>query len=205
MNQTLEWSRPCCGMESCERPSPDIRFNVVEVLRVAEGVERKAARFYLKAAEQFSDPDRRRICHSLAAWRVRHEQIWARIRREYSERTGAFGTFDPDNYVLSNPQVMASLTSFATPSSYGTLTGRQTPEQILGDAIRRARGVVVFYQGLQAFAQDPESRTMIDRMTGQENKHIRQLSRCLQRMRAEQSPLPEPFTSCCLNGAANFS
>ena len=101
-----------------------MQFNVVEVLRIAEELEHKAARFYLQAAERFADPERRNIYYNLAAWRARHQQAWARIRREYSERTGEFGTFDPDNYVLSNPQVMASLTCFATSPELARQTHR---------------------------------------------------------------------------------
>lgn len=160
-----------------EMPQPEVVFNVVEILRIAEGLEHKAARFYLRAAECFADLERRNLCYNLASWRARHQQIWARIRKEYSERTGEFGTFDPDNYVLSNPQVMASLTCFASrPGSLGWPRGRETYEQIVGDAINRAKGVVIFYKGLKGFAQDFESRRMIDSMIGREEHHIRQLS-----------------------------
>jgi rubrerythrin len=194
-------------MEPCERPSPEIRFNVVEVLRIAEELERKAARFYLQAAERFLDPERRNICYNLAASRARQGQAWARIRREYSERTGEFGTFDPDNYVLSNPQVMASLTRFATQAeSHGRPMGHETPEQIIHDAIERARGAVVFYHGLKGFAQDPESRRMIDNMIGEEDRHIRRLSRSLERMRSERSAPPSaPTTSSHPTEAENQS
>lgn len=191
MNQTAEWSQQCCGIESCGRPLPDVQFNVVEVLRIAEELEHKAAKFYLRAATRFSDQERRNIYYALAGWRARHEQAWARIRREYSERTGEFGIFDPDNYVLSNPQVMASLTSFTTQArSHGTPTGHETAEQIVHDAMERARGAVVFYNGLKGFTQDPESRRMIDNMIGEEERHIHQLSRSFERMRSDRSASP---------------
>jgi rubrerythrin len=160
-----------------------VQFNVVEVLRIAEELQHKAAKFYLRAAEQFDDAERRTLYYNLAAWRARHQQTWARIRREYSERTGEFGTFDPDNYVLSNPQVMASLTCFASrPGAHDGPTGHETPEQIVRDAVSRARGAVIFYHGLKGFAQDPESRRMIDSMIGQEEHHIRQLCGSLEPM-----------------------
>jgi len=197
MNQTAEWSQLCCGIESCGRPLPDVQFNVVEVLRIAEELERKAAKFYLRAAERFPDRDRRNIYYNLASWRARRQQAWARIRREYSERTGEFGTFDPDNYVLSNPQVMAGLTSFATQAqSRGKPTGHETPEQIVHDAMERAQGAVVFYNGLKEFAQDPESRRMIDSMIDQEEHHIRQLSRSLEQMRSDRSTSPTKTKNC---------
>lgn len=188
MSQIRERSQPCCGMEACERPQPQVQFNVVEVLRIAEELEHKAAKFYLLAAERFSDPERRTICYNLAAWRARRQQAWARIRREYSERTGEFGTFDPDNYVLSNPQVMASLTCFATrPGAQDWPAGRETPEQIVRDAIHRAGDIVIFYHGLKGFAQNFESDRMIDRLIDREERHIRQLRNSLQQMRSRSS------------------
>ena len=180
MNRTGEKSQSCCGAGVCEMPQPEVAFNVVEVLRIAEELEQKAARFYLRAAERFGDLERRNLCYNLASWRARHGQTWARIRRDYSERTGEFGTFDPDNYVLSNPQVMASLTCFASrPGSGVWPSGHETYEQIVRDAVNRAGGVVIFYKGLKGFAQDFESRRMIDSMIDREEHHIRQLSNSL--------------------------
>ncbi len=184
MSRILEGSQPCCGTEPCGEAPADVQFNVFEVLRIAEELEHKAARFYLLAAERCADPERRNIYYNLATWRARRRRAWAGIRREYSERTGEFGTFDPDNYVLSNPQVMASLTCFASPKSDGRPTGHETAAQILRDAIRRAGGAVIFYEGLKGFAQNFESRMMIDRMIREETRHIRLLSRPLEKMHA---------------------
>ena len=162
----------------------DACFNVFEILRIAEEVERKAARFCLQAAERFTDHDRRTIYYNLASWRAKHERAWGRIRREYSERTGDLGTFDPDDYVVSNPQVMAGLTSFGTEThSPGHPTGHETQGEVVRDAIRRSEGVVIFYGGLKEFACDPASQGTIDNMIAEETRHIRLLNRLLDRMR----------------------
>lgn len=159
----------------------DTQFNVFEVLQIAEEIERRAARFYRKAAEQFTDSARRGICYDLASWRIRHERGWIRLRREYSERTGEFGTFDPDNYVRSNPQVMAGLPWFGIGCSLRDRpTGRENGAQIIQDAIRRAEGVRTFYHGLKEFARDPGGRDMIEAMIDEEGRHIRQLNHTLE-------------------------
>ena len=163
----------------------DTCFNVFEVLRIAEEVEHKAARFCLKAAERFADWDRRNIYYNFASWRAKHQQAWARIRQEYSEETGQFGTFDPNDYVVSNPQVMAGLTCFGTDANpYGQPTGHETRAQVVGDAIRRSEGVVIFYRGLKEFACDPASRHMIDNMIDEECRHVRLLGKLRERLRA---------------------
>ncbi len=187
MNQTLEWFQTHHEAEARGGPPSDVQFNVFEVLRIAEEVEHRAARFFLQAAERFTDQGRRNIYYNLAAWRTRHERAWGHIRRKYSERTGEFGTFDPGNYFLSNPQVMASLTCLVThPRSRGMPAGKETAEQIVRDAIRRARGVAIFYQGLKGFVRDPESRRMIDNMVCEEERHIRLLFRSLERVQPER-------------------
>jgi len=168
-----------------------MQFNVFDVLRIAEEVEHKAAQFYLRAAVRLPDLERRTIYYRLAGWRARRERAWARTRREYSERTGEFGTFDPDNYVLSNPQVMAGLTCFAAPSpSQGGPVGHESPRQIVHDAIRRSQDTIVYYEGLKGFALGPESERMIDRMIAEEDRYIRLLSRSLEKMEEPATEAP---------------
>ena len=91
----------------------ETKFNVFEILQIAEKIDHNGAKFYLKTADLFDDPELRNIYFKLANWRARHEKILAQRRKRFSEKTGEFGTFDPDNYVLSNPHVMADLTVFA--------------------------------------------------------------------------------------------
>ena len=113
----------------------------------------------------------------LANWRARHEKILAQRRKRFSEQTGEFGTFDPNNYVLSNPHVMAGLAAFAIkPDSSGRLTGGESKQQIYKDAIRRAKEAIIFYQGLKDFARDPASKDTIDKIIKEENRHIRLLT-----------------------------
>jgi rubrerythrin len=155
----------------------ETKFNVFEILQIAEKIDHNGAKFYLKTADLFDDPELRNIYYILANWRARHEKILAQRRKRFSEKTGEFGTFDPDNYVLSNPHVMADLTVFAhTPDSSARLTGAETREQILKDAIRRAKEAIIFYTGLKDFARDPASEDTIDKIIKEENRHIRLLT-----------------------------
>jgi rubrerythrin len=189
----------CDGFTTSQRCMMDTQFNVFEILRIAEEVETKAAKFYLRAAERFADENRRILYYRLADWRVRHRDHWRRIRHQYSEQTGEFGTFDPDNYVLSNPQSMADLTGFGTdPNGRGRPTGCETEKQIIHDAIRRSEGIIIFYHGLKDFAQGTESHMMIDNMIREEDRHGRLLGDSLEQMEtltddeATQKPCTPP-------------
>jgi len=161
----------------------ETKFNVFEILRIAEGVEHKATRYYLKSVELFDDPERRDLLYKLANWRAKHEKLWIRMRKRYSEETGEFGHFDPDNYVLSNPQVMAGLTWFvAKPGSFSRLTGQESKEEILQDSLSRSSETVTFYQGLKDFARDPQCEDTIDKLIGEETKHINLINEQLKQL-----------------------
>ena len=157
------------------------KFRVYEILEIAERVEHNAARFYLKAAELYDDTEFRDIYYKLANWRAKHEKVLTQRRKEYSEKTGELGTFDPNDYVLSNPEVMAGLTWIGskTDPSRG-LTGHETKGEILHDAIIRAEEVMAFYQGLKDFARDPAGIAAIDKIVEEEKQNIRLLAEQLE-------------------------
>ena len=154
----------------------ETKFNVFEILQIAEQIEHKGAKFYLMAAELFPDADLRDLLYRLATWKAKHEKLWARLRKRFSEKTGEFGTFDPDDYVLSNPQVMSGLTGYDTKlGEVGRLTGKESRRQLLKTAIRRANEVVIFYGGLKDFARDPASKDTIDKIIREETRQIQLL------------------------------
>ncbi len=154
----------------------ETKFNVFEVLQIAEKIEHDGAKFYLKTADLFDDPERRDIFYKLAGWKAKHEKTLAERRKRFSEKTGQFGTFDPDNYVLSNPHVMAGLAAFAgKPDSGRRMTGREGKNEIFKDTIRRSKQAIVFYQGLKDFARDLAGKDTIEQIIKEENRHIRTL------------------------------
>lgn len=153
------------------------KFSVFEILEVAERIENNAARFYLKASELYDDSQLRDIYHKLANWRAKHEKILTQRRKEYSEKTGALGVFDPNDYVLSNPEVMAGLTWLGSKSEPAKrLTGHETKTEILHDAVKRADEAIAFYEGLKDFARDPEGESAIDKIIEDEKQNLRLLT-----------------------------
>jgi len=159
----------------------ETKFNVFEVLQIAEKIEHNGAKFYLKTAELFDDQEIRDTCYKLANWKARHEKILAQRRKRFSEKTGEFGTFDPNNYVLSNPHVMAGLAMFATkPASFKEPLDRESRQEIFKDAIRRSKEAIIFYSGLKYFARDIASEETIDKIIKEENRHIRLLTEQLE-------------------------
>jgi rubrerythrin len=169
----------------------ETKFNVFEILQIAEQVEHRGAKFYIKTAERFGDPEIRDIYYRLATWKAKHEKIWARLRKRFSEKTGEFGTFDPDNYILSNPPVMAGLTWLGTePGTAEHLTGKESKRHVLKDALRRANEELVFYRGLGEFARDPASMDAIDKIIREESREVRLLQEEIKKMEAGGQKTP---------------
>ena len=161
----------------------ETKFNVFEIFQIAEKIEHNGAKFYLQVAERFEEPERRNVYYKLANWKAKHEKVLAERRKDYSEKTGEYGTFDPNNYVLSNPHVMAGLSVFGTkPGAASELTGHETKEEILKDAMGKAKQAISFYSGLKEFAKDVASKNTIDEIIKEENRHIESLSELLKQL-----------------------
>ncbi|MCH7920003.1 MAG: hypothetical protein IIC50_18700 [Planctomycetes bacterium] len=92
----------------------ETKFNVFEILEIAERAEQRGARFYIQTAKRFREAALQDVFYKLANGKVKQQKAWAKMRKEVSKQTGEFGTYDPDNYVLSNPEVMAGLSWFGT-------------------------------------------------------------------------------------------
>ena len=151
----------------------ETKFSVFEILEIAEKVEQRGAKFSLNAMELFDDPGLRDIYYQLADLKVKQMKNWAQMRKDFSEKTGEFGTFDPDNYVLSNPEVMAGLTWFGTKAgTVKKITGKESREEILKDAVNRENAVITFYQGLKDFARDPASTDTVNTIIAKENRYV---------------------------------
>jgi len=86
------------------------KFRVFDIFQIAEVVERRRAKFYVNWAQLFETDEQRDMCYKLANRSARHAMLWAEKRKQHSSETGKFGTFDPDDYVRSNPFVMVGLT-----------------------------------------------------------------------------------------------
>lgn len=154
----------------------ETKFNVFEILEIAEKVEQRGAKFYLGAAQLFSQEELKNFLYALAQRKVHLKNTWVKMRKDFSDRTGEFGTFDPDNYVLSNPEVMAGLTWVGTRAGRSRqLTGQENKEEILRDAMHRENAVMTFYQGLRDFARDPAGRETIDTLVKKVNQMVLEL------------------------------
>ena len=164
------------------------KFKTFDILQIAEKVELKRARFYVQIALLFENSGPRDLCYSLAGRSQRYAKFWAEKRLQHSNETGEFGTFDPNDYVRSNPVVMAGLTNFGkSRGPISKFTGKESQEQILRDTIRRSYELKIFYEGLKDFSFNPETNFIIDKIICSESRYINVLGNLIKRIRERNS------------------
>ncbi len=156
------------------------QFNIFEALEIAERVEGDGARFYLGVAETTEDMELRRECYRLANWKAKHSRVIARRRREYAAKTGEFGTFDPDNYVRSNPHVMAGLAAPSGRLGRGAAPRCSSRTDLFRRAVAREKETAVFYEGLKHFVRDPATEAAVEQVLGEEKRYLHSLVDCAQ-------------------------
>ena len=160
------------------------KFKTFDILQIAEKIERKRARFYIQIEQRFENNGPRDLCYSLAVRSLRYAKFWTEKRIQHSNETGDFGTFDPNDYVQSNPVVMAGLTNFGkSRGSTSKFTGKESQEQILRDAMRRSYELKIFYEGLKDFSSDPNTNFTIDKIICSESKYINIIGNLIKRIR----------------------
>lgn len=154
------------------------------MLQIAEAIERRRAKFYVQEALLFKTGRQYDLCHKLANRSVKYAELWAQKSKQHANETGEFETFDPNDYVQSNPFVMAGLTWGGSLRDFDRkLTGRESEEQILKDAIRRSYELMIFYEGLKDFACDPATWTIIDIIISREIHYVSGIEKLMEKAR----------------------
>jgi len=150
------------------------KFNAFEILEIAEQMERNAVSFYRQAARFFDEPKLHKLLFELADWEREHEQTFAKMRREVSEKLNLLGDFDPYEYMPANPQVLDGLAlSVFKPDPAAEITGKETKEQILRKALKKEEDTIIFFRGLARFARDQAAENRILKIIHEEEHHVR--------------------------------
>ena len=157
-----------------------ITFNAFEIFEMAEQIERNGVKFYRKAAEGISDRDVRQMLLDLADMEAEHEETFAGMRKQLSDRERELRVFDPENEVALYLQAMASGHVFDLKKDPGEqLTGTETVEDILKLAIDAEKDSIVFYLGLKDFVPAKAGKDRVEAIIKEEMGHIAVLNRRL--------------------------
>jgi len=159
----------------------DIEFNAFEAFEIAEKIERNGAKFYRKAAHLFNEASIRALFLQLADWEIKHEEIFANMRKQLSEQSRQLRTFKPEDNSLLDVQAMAGLAVFGiNPDPSKEFTGKDSKKDIFKKAIEKEKDSIVYYTGLKSFVPDRAGKDKIDDIIKEEMHHICILNQSLE-------------------------
>jgi rubrerythrin len=149
-----------------------------EVLKIAEQMERNAARFYRKAAGLYNDPALSKLFSELAQWEKRHVQVFADMKDQFPEQAWAQGSSDPDRVDVSRLDVPPAIfDEHSDPAQ--ELTGRETRADVVRLALKKERYMIGYYVSLTEFALGRENIKVIKNILQEEKEHVRILMQSL--------------------------
>ena len=150
-----------------------ITFNANEIFEMAEEMERNAAKFYRKSAQNASDKQTKQILLDMADMEDEHLAIFQEMRGQLSGQEKGGTVFDPDNQSVLYLQAMAHARGFEgriTPLK--ELTGSETSKEVLEIALNSEKESVVFYFGLKGMVPVSAGRDKVEAIIFEELSHI---------------------------------
>jgi len=154
-------------------------LTAVEVLEIAEQMEREAAKFYRRAAGMYDDPRISKLFSDLAQWEKRHIEVFAGMKERLAQQAQAGGRFALDPAETSPLEVpRAVFNEYSEPAQ--ELTGRETRVDVLKSAIQKERNTIGYYTALTEFALGPDNTPVINDILEEERRHVRILKQSLQ-------------------------
>ena len=158
-----------------------ISFNAIEVFEIAERIERNSVKFYRGAAETLSDHDLSQILLSLAKFEKEHEETFANMRKQISNKEWDLITFDPEDEMTLYLQTIADSHIFDLKKDPGEqLKDKETAEDILKFAIEAEKDSIIFYLGLKNFVPAKAGKDKVDEIIKEEIDHIAELNKRLE-------------------------
>ncbi|HUU20235.1 MAG TPA: ferritin family protein [Sedimentisphaerales bacterium] len=158
-----------------------ISFNAIEVFEIAERIERNSVKFYRRAAEALSDQDLSGILLNLAEFEKEHEETFADMRKQISNKEWDLITFDPEDEMTLYLRTTADSHIFDLKKDPGEqLKDKETAEDIFEYAIEAEKNSIIFYIGLKNFVPAKAGKDKVDEIIKEEMDHIAELNQRLE-------------------------
>jgi rubrerythrin len=164
-----------------------ITFNADEVFEMAVEIERRAATFYRKAAENSHEANAVETFLGLCEMEKGHERIFAEMKKSLAAGDREPASLDPDGEAAYYLQALAA--SHGWEGKVGRLaefTGHERPEQVFNAAIEAEKQSITFYVGLKEFLPTPAAREKVQTVIREEMSHLVSLTKALNALQKEQ-------------------
>lgn len=157
-------------------------FNIDEILKIAEQIERNGVKFYKAAAERISGSPNKDLLLELAKMEEQHEKTFASLRAKLSDEEKAPTVFDPEGDISKYLKALADMRVFFEKDMDVTFM-----QGILKEAINAEKDSIVFYVGMQKLVPEKLGKDKVDAIINEEMYHLRMLADKLKDMK-NQNP-----------------
>jgi rubrerythrin len=143
-------------------------FTADEVFEMAEHLEREGTAFYNAAAESVGQGKLQDLFYTLAEWEVRHEKIFAGLRKDLTAKEQSVITFDPES---ESARYLKTLVDGMV--SFEHTLKAESPKEILIAAIESEKDAVSFYTAMRNAVPEALGKSRIDKIIEEEAAHVR--------------------------------
>ncbi len=157
-------------------------FNMDEILKMAEQIERNGAKFYRTAAQGLSGSPNRDLLLDLADMEDKHEKMFASLRAELTEKEKAQTTFDHEGEAAQYLEVLAGTRVF-----FEKQIDITSIEEILMEALLAEKDSIAFYLGMKDLVSEHLGKDKIDLVIKEEMRHIKILGQKLTDLKKPKS------------------
>jgi hypothetical protein len=149
------------------------KLDADDVARIAQGVEQREAHWYTRAMKAADNPGFQDTCKHLSRWHLRGERFWDKKSQDLGSEAEHRKRPPREDSVLPNAAAMAGLTWLGPrPQAFARYHDWSHPETMLKAAAKRARDLMVFYEGLKGFTDSDQAVDTIDDVIGQEYRYL---------------------------------
>ena len=149
-----------------------LSFNMDEILKIAEQIERNGSRFYRRAAESSADEASKSKLLELADMEDSHEKTFALMRSELSGRETQSIAFDPNGEAEQYLMAMADGNVFDRTADPADLVAGIPLKDLLSVAIGLEKDSILFYLGLRDLIPETRGREKVDGIVKEEMSHV---------------------------------
>lgn len=161
-----------------------ITFTADDIFAIAETIERNGAAFYRRAADLHGCKADKIFLLKLAAMEDGHYDVFASMRAKLTDRERATSVYDPDNEAALYLSTMADLHSGeGNVTARNLLNGKESLKDIITIAIELEHKSILFYDSISEYVTARKDQKILDRIIGEEKKHVVALSKALHKLR----------------------
>lgn len=154
-------------------------FSLLEVLEIAQDMEKDGREFYLISAKKVEDKEIKSLLVELADWELNHYNCFEDMKKGVLG-CGEVGIVDPDNEASLYLNALVTGAIFdKEKKAVDEFAKFKTVQEILSHAIKLEKDSIAYYLGLKDLVSAETSKVMVDEIIREEMRHVRILSEIL--------------------------